>query len=257
MPRMLRSLLVALLLAGALPASALADNELPAPDAVVCPAPIYLEGVPRIPDEAPADCVYLEALPMPLPGDPCGPDESGALPDACLSEPPVDRGEESCWISSDGATNCPRTGVPDERPLAEYLILSVSPAGSIEASPTEGTLAFYDGRLSASVGCNTIGGSARVGDNGAIEVGELFMTMIYCEELADEESALLAILRGTDLRIEGDELSSEAGTALLSLRSETSLVGAGGSAPLWLLLLLPLAVGLVGISLGLVRRSDR
>jgi heat shock protein HslJ len=241
--------LVALLVA---PASARAEDELPLPVAIECPAPVSVDGTVRIPDEAPADCVYPDAIPMPVAGDPCAPDEQGIVPEACRSGLPAD-GTEPCWITSDGATNC-----PDASPVPEasrtYEIVSVSVDGAPIAVAGRLTLFDEPGRLNASVGCNSIGGDARVDAGGAIELGELFMTEMYCADLAAAESALLAVLAGDDLRLDDDRLSSSAGSLELRASATTGdAIDADGGVPAGLIVLL----GLASVGAIVVLRRER
>jgi heat shock protein HslJ len=125
-----------------------------------------------------------------------------------------------------------------------------------------GYLAITDGQLSASVGCNRIGGAVTI-DGDRLELRDLIATEMYCEALAEAESALLAILAGDDLTWATEfELRSSRGSILIA-----SLCGdcmspthegrsTGGGLLLGaLLLLLPAFAGLGAVAVGLSTRE--
>lgn len=259
------------------PSPVLAEDEIPYPEGIVCPAPIYVDGIPRIPDYAPADCVYLSAEPMPAVGDPCAPDPSGVIPDACLSDPvdgcvaplpgesspndcPSLGAPESCFISSDGATNCPDVmpGPPDGSTGFTFGSITLADGTGYAVA---GQLTLFADRLGVSVGCNSIGGAATYGADSAIAVDELFSTEMYCEGVMDAEAALIAILLGDGLVLADNTLVSAAGRIALADRVETNggvaLPGSGIGIAI-VALFFPLAIGALGIALGLnARRGER
>lgn len=257
----------------ALPTAAHAGEEPPTPDLISCPAAFYVDGVASIPYEAPADCLYPGAVPMPEGSIVCDPNRAvdeqppcllnTLLPPGCerpSDDPgatpcPIPVDASPCWISDDGSTNCARGDLPAERPLADYTISALLIDGVERRLDREGFLTFYEGRVSASVGCNTIGGPASLRDDGVIELGELFSTMMFCDGLMEDETALLSILRGDSLRIDVETLSSDAGAATISRRSDPpNEAEVTTGLPVWFFLALPLFVGLVGISIGLTSR---
>ena len=72
-------------------------------------------------------------------------------------------------------------------------------------------------QLSASVGCNTLGGGVRVdGDTMTLE-GPLLSTLMYCEGLMDAEAALVTVLQGENLAwVSPFELRSDAGAVIFA-----------------------------------------
>ena len=63
-----------------------------------------------------------------------------------------------------------------------------------------GGYVIIDGdRLSASVGCNTLGGGVTVEGDTLLLDGPLISTMMYCEGLMDAETALATVLQGKNL----------------------------------------------------------
>lgn len=72
-------------------------------------------------------------------------------------------------------------------------------------------------RLSASVGCNTLGGGVLVDGDSLTLDGPLISTMMYCEGLMDAEAALATVLQGGDLTwVNPFELRSDAGAAIFA-----------------------------------------
>ncbi|KHS48661.1 META domain-containing protein [Novosphingobium subterraneum] len=73
-----------------------------------------------------------------------------------------------------------------------WTILSVD--GAAPVAPEKATLKFEDGRLSASVGCNGIGGDYRV-DGQRLVAGPLMATRMFCEgPVWQQEEAVNALL---------------------------------------------------------------
>mgnify|MGYP001233301070 CR=1 FL=1 len=110
------------------------------------------------------------------------------------------------------------------------LILSACASGGASASPTgEWTLVSYgdasnptpaisnvetsinfneNGTFGGSVGCNSFGADYKVsGDQ--ITFGSIMSTMMFCETISDQESAVLGILSGQTVRyqIDGNQLT--------------------------------------------------
>ena len=101
------------------------------------------------------------------------------------------------------------------------LILSACASGGASASPTgEGRLISYgdasnptpalpnaetsvnfneDGTFGGSVGCNSFSADYKV-DNDQITFGSIMSTMMFCEGISDQESAVLAILTDKTIR---------------------------------------------------------
>lgn len=91
-----------------------------------------------------------------------------------------------------------------------------------------GRFSLGGGRLSASVGCNSIGGDAQLSGDRIVISGALMQTEMYCEGLMDAEAALSAVLNGANLRFSGAyTITSEAG----SLTIAPTLCGPGCPPP--------------------------
>lgn len=77
--------------------------------------------------------------------------------------------------------------------------------GKAPASP-RAALRFLPGRISATAGCNGLGGDWRIED-GKLVGGPFVSTMMYCEGLMDQERALSDLLAGTPtLDLKGNRL---------------------------------------------------
>ncbi|MFM9166479.1 MAG: META domain-containing protein, partial [Candidatus Limnocylindrus sp.] len=195
-------LMLGLLIAPSVRPVAAADEVTPGPasSGVECPAVEYVDGVPVIPEGAPAECVYIQTVGA---EDPCAPDATGAVPVMCQSGLPVDPpvGGDSCWITSDGSTNCPRTGGEITPSFGRHFaILAVSLSG-VRYEVIAGQMYLGDVSFSATVGCNQLGGTATTDSDGSFTVTELISTKMYCEELNAAETALSAILLGGALTL--------------------------------------------------------
>lgn len=59
-----------------------------------------------------------------------------------------------------------------------------------------GTLTFTDGTVGANAGCNVMGGSYDVTGT-MMDIGDIISTMMYCEDVMDNEMALQNILNTT------------------------------------------------------------
>jgi len=82
---------------------------------------------------------------------------------------------------------------------------------------TSGYVVIDGDRLSASVGCNTLGGGVLVDGDSLTLDGPLISTMMYCEGLMDAEAALATVLQGGNLTwVNPFELRSDAGAAIFA-----------------------------------------
>jgi len=271
------ALAFALLLApGARPVAA-ADEVTPVPasSGVECPAVEYVDGVPVIPEGAPAECVYIQTIDA---EDPCAPDATGAVPVMCQSGLPVDPpvGGDACWITSDGSTNCPRTGGEIVPAFGrQFAILAVSLSG-VRYEVIAGQMYFGDdGTFSATVGCNQLGGTVTTDVDGAFTVTNLLSTKMYCEELSAAETTFSAILLGGALTFSHTEAGLIAANSVGTLElaeamydamptsgeERANIGGVGATSDLSALLIaiallgIPALVGAAGLSLGLSRRD--
>ena len=273
-------LMLGLLIAPSVRPAAAADEVTPVPasSGVECPPVEYVDGAPVIPEGAPADCAYIQTV---GPEDPCAPDATGAVPVMCqsgLPVPPIDPpvGGDACWITSDGSTNCSRTG--GEIPLdygRHFAVIAVSLSG-VRYEVAAGAMSFgYDGSFSATVGCNQLGGSVTAFSDGTYAVADLLSTKMYCEELSATETTFTEILLGGALTFSrtdtGLVAQNSVGTlelieamydaAPLNGEERASIGGDVRSSELSALLIaiallgIPALVGAAGLSMGLSRRD--
>jgi heat shock protein HslJ len=189
-------------------------------------------------------------------------------------DPPV--GGDACWITSDGSTNCPRTG--GEIVLAygrHFAVIAVSLSG-VRYEVAAGQMYFGDdGSFSATVGCNQIGGSVTANSDGTYTVTDLLSTKMFCEELSAAETTFSEILLGGALTFSqnGSGLVAQNGVGTLELieamydavptngEERANIDGVGATSDLSALLIamalfgIPALVGAAGVSVGLSRRG--
>ena len=270
-------LMLGLLIAPSVRPVAAADEVTPVPasSGVECPAVEYVDGVPVIPEGAPAECVYIQTVGT---EDPCAPDATGAVPVMCQSGLPVDPpvGGDACWITSDGSTNCPRTG--GEIVLAygrHFAVIAVSLSG-VRYEVAAGQMYLGDdGSFSATVGCNQLAGSVTVDSDGTYTVTDLISTKMFCEELNAAETTFSEILLGGALTFSRTDtgLVAQNGVGTIELieamydavptngEERANIDGVGTSSDLSALLIamalfgIPALVGAAGVSMGLSRRG--
>ena len=271
------ALMLGLLIAPSVRPVMATDEVAPVPvsSTVGCPPVEIVDGVAVIPEGAPAECVYIQTVGV---EDPCAPDATGAVPVMCQSGLPVDPpvGGDACWITSDGSTNCPRTGGEITPSFGRHFaILAVSLSG-VRYEVIAGQMYLGgDGSFSATVGCNQLGGTAATNSDGSFTVTELISTKMYCEELNAAETALSEILLGGVLAFNQSDTGLVAQNAVgtielaeamydVVLTTEDVRANSGGiSSPSELsalliaiaLLFVPALVGAAGLSVGLSRRD--
>lgn len=89
-----------------------------------------------------------------------------------------------------------------------WLLQSMGESSTIDG--TSITLAFTDGSLQGSAGCNSLGGSYQISAEGALNISETFMTEMFCMDPAgimEQESLYLKLLGGvTGFQFEGANL---------------------------------------------------
>jgi heat shock protein HslJ len=270
-------LMLGLLIAPSVRSVAAADEVTPvaASAGVECPPLEYVDGVAVIPEGAPAECVYIQAISA---EDPCAPDASGVAPLMCQSGLPVDPpvGGDACWITSDGSTNCPRTGGEIAPTFGRHFaILAVSLSG-VRYEVTAGQMYFGDdGSFSATIGCNQLGGSVTTNSDGTFTVSDLLSTKMFCEELNAAETTFSAILLGGALTFNQTDAGLVAQNSVGTLElaeamydavptngeERANIGGVGATSDLSALLSaiallgIPALVGAAGLSMGLSRRS--
>jgi heat shock protein HslJ len=270
-------LMLGLLIAPSVRPAAAADEVTPVPasSSVECPPVEIVNGVPVIPDGAPADCAYIQTV---GPEDPCAPDATGAVPVMCQSGLPVDPpvGGDACWITSDGSTNCPRTGGEIAPTLGRHFALVAVSLSGVRYEVAAGQMYFGDdGSFSATVGCNQLAGSVTTNSDGTYTVADLLSTKMYCEELSAAETTFSEILLGgaltfsrtdTDLVAQNNvgtlELIEAMYDAVPANGEERAAIGGDvRSSELSALLIaiallgIPALVGAAGLSMGLSRRD--
>lgn len=149
-------------------------------------------------------------------------------------------------------------------PLAatRYELRSVTLADGRRYTIENGYLLITEGTLTASAGCNTIGGEVATID-GALVVGNLIATEMWCEGRMDAETALITVLTGGELRFTGlGGVSIVSATGSLELAGEIAPADGttGGSARgalAVLLLLLPALAGACALVIGLTGTPRR
>ena len=271
------ALMLGLLIAPSARPVAAADEVTPVPasSGVACPPVEVVDGVHVIPEGAPAECVYIQTVGV---EDPCAPDATGAVPVMCQSGLPVDPpvGGDACWITSDGSTNCPRTGGEIAPTFGRHFALLAVSLSGVRYEVAAGQMYFGDdGSFSATVGCNQLAGSVVANSDGTYTVADLLSTKMYCEELSAAETTFSQILLGGALTFSqtnaGLVAQNSVGTLELAeamydavpLNGEerANIGGVGASSDLSALLIaiallgIPALVGAAGLSLGLSRRS--
>ena len=117
-------------------------------------------------------------------------------------------------------------------------------------------------RLSASVGCNTLGGGVLVDGDSLTLDGPLISTMMYCEGLMDAEAALATVLQGENLTwVNPLELRSDAGAVIFAALCGDCVTPPGepsdptGLAIALTLLFAPIGAAGVALSRGLATRN--
>jgi heat shock protein HslJ len=271
------ALMIGLLIAPSARPVMAADEVTPVPvsSAIECPPVEIVDGVAVIPEGAPAECVYIQTVGA---EDPCAPDATGAVPVMCQSGLPVDPpvGGDACWITSDGSTNCPRTGGEIAPTFGRHFaILAVSLSG-VRYEVIAGQMYFGDdGSFSATIGCNQIGGSVTANSDGTYIVADLISTKMYCEELAATETAFSAILLGGALTFSQTDagLVAQNGVGTLELaeamydavptngEERANIGGVGATSEFGALFIaiallgIPSLVGAAALSMGLSRRD--
>jgi len=274
------ALMLGLLIAPSVRPVAAADEVIPVPvSAVECPPVNVVEGVAVIPEGAPAECVYIQTVGQTVgTEDPCAPDATGQVPVMCQSGLPVDPpvGGDACWMTSDGSTNCPRTGGEILPSFGrQFAVIAVSLSG-VRYEVAAGQMYFgNDGSFSATVGCNQLAGSVTANSDGTYTVADLLSTKMYCEELSAAETTFSEILLGGALTFSKTDtgLVAQNGVGTLELaeamydavplngEERANAGGIGATSDLSALLIaiallgIPALVGAAGLSAGLSRRS--
>jgi len=270
-------LMLGLLIAPSARPVAAADEVTPvsASSGVECPPVNVVDGVTVIPEGAPVECVYIQTISA---EDPCAPDASGVAPLMCQTGLPVDppMGGDACWMTSDGSTNCARTGGEIDFAYGRHFaVIAVSLSG-VRYEVAAGQMNLGDdGSFSATVGCNQLAGSVTANSDGTYTVADLLSTKMFCEELSAAETTFSEILLGGALTISrtdsGLVAQNSVGTIELieamydavptNGEERANIGGIGATSELSALLIamallgIPALVGAAGLSVGLSRRD--
>ncbi len=125
-----------------------------------------------------------------------------------------------------------------------------------------GYVVIDGGQLSASVGCNTLGGGVLVDGDTLTLDGPLISTEMYCEGLMDAEAALATVLQGENLTwVSPFELRSDAGAVIFAALCGDCVTPPGepsdptGLAIALTLLFAPIGAASVALSRGLATKS--
>jgi heat shock protein HslJ len=102
--------------------------------------------------------------------------------------------------------------------------LSTEIMGHDLVAGTRVQISFHDDQLSASAGCNTLGGAFTVEDGGLTLSSELFSTAMGCEDdLATQDEWLAGFLTdGPQVELNGDSLSLTGGEVTMEMLDETA-----------------------------------
>jgi heat shock protein HslJ len=133
--------------------------------------------------------------------DPCAPGEDGSVPEMCQS-----------------GVAFPEMGGAFFSATFTQLVTGGELSRAL-FNVESGSITFSDGSLSATVGCNSIFGSAELifgdlsaGSPSTLDLaGPLAATKMYCDGLMEAEEALISILEGDLLSLVGDGITSSNG----------------------------------------------
>jgi heat shock protein HslJ len=157
-------------------------------------------------------------------------------------------------------------GEPVAPPVStRYELRAVLLADGQRYEIENGYLLITEGALTASAGCNTIGGEVATIDGGIV-VGDLIATEMWCEGRMNAEAALITVLTGGEAYItdngDGSFVRFVSATGSLELTTGDTPVddATGGSARgeiAFLLLLLPALAGACALVIGLTHTTRR
>ena len=106
---------------------------------------------------------------------------------------------------------CTSGGGASASPTGEWTLVSYGDASNpTPALPdVETSINFNeDGTFGGSVGCNSFGSDYKV-DGNQVTIGSIVSTMMFCNDISTQESAVLAILtdKTVSFTVNGDELT--------------------------------------------------
>jgi heat shock protein HslJ len=139
--------------------------------------------------------------------DPCAPAEDGSVPEMCQS-----------GVAFPEMPDYPEMGGAFFSATFTQLVTGGELSRAL-FNVESGSITFSDGSLSATVGCNSIFGSAELifgdlsaGSPSTLDLaGPLAATKMYCDGLMEAEEALISILEGDLLSLVGDGITSSNG----------------------------------------------
>jgi heat shock protein HslJ len=139
--------------------------------------------------------------------DPCAPGEDGSVPEMCQS-----------GVAFPEMPDYPEMGGAFFSATFTQLVTGGELSRAL-FNVESGSITFSDGSLSATVGCNSIFGSAELifgdlsaGSPSTLDLaGPLAATKMYCDGLMEAEEALISILEGDLLSLVGDGITSSNG----------------------------------------------
>ena len=118
---------------------------------------------------------------------------------------------------------CASGGASSTLPIGEWILVTYGDASSpMPALPDVETIINFheDGTFGGSVGCNSFGADYKV-DGDQITFGSIVSTMMFCEGISDQESAVLAILTDKTISFAVNDnqltLTSEDGNSVVVL----------------------------------------
>jgi heat shock protein HslJ len=106
---------------------------------------------------------------------------------------------------------CASSGTASASPIGEWTLVSYgNTSNPMPALPeVETSINFNeDGTFGGNVGCNSFSSDYKV-DGDQITFGSIFSTMMFCEGISDQESAIFAILtdKTVSFTVNGDQLT--------------------------------------------------
>jgi heat shock protein HslJ len=151
--------------------------------------------------------------------DPCAPAEDGSVPEMCQ-----------------GGVVLPEAGGAFFNATFTQLVTGDEVTRAL-FEVESGSIAYMDGNLSATVGCNNVFASATLtlGNLSAgvptalVLEGPLASTKMYCDGLMEAEAALISILEGDSLSIVDDGITSSNG--MIRVEGGVPIAIPGGVAP--------------------------
>ena len=151
---------------------------------------------------------------------------------ACASSSASPGPSDSPPPGSPPATGEPPSSPPSSPPSAEGGFGSLVGTGwrvvriddVVPVAGSEPTIAFKEGRIEGTTGCNSYGGSVEI-HGSSMEAGDMAMTLIGCSDpISEMERAFLAALAGADeLAAQGANLVIRGSAGEILLRPDATV----------------------------------